>query len=44
MIPNEPLNESLEKLTGAIIESYQAEERTRRIGDQALPSRPATVS
>ena len=43
MIPNKPLNESLEKLTGAILESYQAEERTRRIGDQALPSRGKIV-
>ena len=43
MIRNEVLNESLEKLTNGILESYRAEESTRRIGETALPSRSRIV-
>ena len=43
MTPNEPLNESLDRITNDILTSYEAEPRTRRIGDQALPSRGKIV-
>jgi serine O-acetyltransferase len=40
---NEPLDESLGELTRDILASYQAEERTGRIGETALPSRSRIV-
>ena len=43
MTAKHPLNESLEELTGAILASYEAEERIRRIGDTFLPSRSTIV-
>ncbi len=40
---NHSLNENLENLTGQIVESYDADERTQRIGLMFLPSRSKIV-
>ncbi len=41
---NEPLNGDLERLTSEILASYDADERTHRIGQTFLPSRERIVS
>ncbi len=41
---NEPLNGDLERLTNDILASYDADERTHRIGQTFLPSRERIVS
>jgi len=40
---NEAVNRSLKELTDAVLASYAAEERTRRIGETFLPSRSRIV-
>ena len=40
---NEPLNSSIERLTDDILNSYDSDERTRRIGESFLPSRGRIV-
>ena len=43
MAPEQPLNESLGDLTDKILDSYDAEEQTQRIGEVFLPSRGKIV-
>jgi serine O-acetyltransferase len=43
MTPEQPLNESLEDLTTKVLDSYEAEPNTQRIGETFLPSRGRIV-